>query len=136
VSAGKPGGRILVVDDDDLVRELLVSSLQDAGFDASGAENGEQALGQVDRGTTFDAVVTDLSMPGMNGWDLVRALRSRRSDIPILMLTGYVDGLDDETNEPRPGRFALMQKPALPEQLAERLFRLMDPVAELRTEAE
>jgi signal transduction histidine kinase/CheY-like chemotaxis protein len=123
----RSGGKILVVDDDDLVRAMLVTTLQDAGFHAAGADSGADALMQFDSDTDIDAVVTDLAMPGLSGWDLIRELRSREPDLPILMLTGHAE--DDRTapqGQPPPDRFLLMEKPVTPDQLAERLGMLMD----------
>src|SRR6185369_4030441 len=65
------GRRVLVVDDDEQVRDGLISSLQDAGFITLGAEDGGAALGQLDRGAEVDALITDFSMPGINGLDLI-----------------------------------------------------------------
>jgi CheY-like chemotaxis protein len=118
--------RVLVVDDDELVREMLVTTLQDAGFHAAGADSGADALMQFDSDPDIDAVVTDLSMPGLSGWDLIRELRARQPDLPVLMLTGHVE--DDETapmGEARPDRFLLLEKPVTPDQLAERLAALI-----------
>jgi signal transduction histidine kinase len=117
---------VLVVDDDDLVRDVLMTSLQDAGFVPLGADGADQALAHLDRGAEVDALVTDLSMPGPSGWDLIRELQSRQLELPTVLLTGHVgEEASDAAEHPHPRRFLLMQKPVPPAQLAERLTELM-----------
>jgi signal transduction histidine kinase/CheY-like chemotaxis protein len=120
--AHPPGRRVLVVDDDELVREMLMANLQDAGLETIGAPSGNDALAQLDGGAEIDAVVTDLSMPGISGWDLISELRARGLEIPVLMVTGHVDAAEPAMNL---GRFQLLQKPVSPDQLSQRLTALM-----------
>ena len=128
VKARHRGCSVLVVDDDDQVRDILVTSLQDAGFIAMGAQSADHALAQLDGGLQVDALVTDLSMPGASGWDLIRALQSRQLNLPTIMLTGHVgDQASEAIGQPTSGRFLLMQKPVPPAQLAERLAELIAP---------
>ena len=61
------GHHILVVDDEDLVREALCDLLKQAGYQTTGATNGRQALALL-RDTPVDLILTDLTMPYMNGW--------------------------------------------------------------------
>jgi signal transduction histidine kinase len=119
------GHRVLVVDDDELVRDMLMASLQDAGFAVVGAESGERALAELDRDAGIDALVTDLSMPGMSGWDLLRAVEARRPSLPAIMLTGHVGDVGADAAHPPPDRFLLLQKPVPPTQLAGRLTALI-----------
>src|SRR5438105_45619 len=80
--------RILVVDDEEYVRDLLRDILEKEGCEAIVAEGGRQALSLFDNGN-FDAVFTDVGMPDMNGWELSRALRQRDSKIPVAIITGW-----------------------------------------------
>jgi signal transduction histidine kinase/ActR/RegA family two-component response regulator len=80
--------RILVVDDEEYVRDLLRDILEKEGCEAIVAEGGRQALSLFDNGD-FDAVFTDVGMPDMNGWELSRALRQRNSKIPVAVITGW-----------------------------------------------
>jgi signal transduction histidine kinase len=127
VAVARPDrNRVLVVDDDDLVREMLMASLEDAGFLAVGADSAGRALSHFDGPVTVDALITDLSMPGMSGWDLVRQVQTRRNDLPTIMLTGHVGDLASELGDvPRSERFLLLQKPVSPAQLAKRLATLL-----------
>jgi signal transduction histidine kinase/CheY-like chemotaxis protein len=84
----EPQVRILVVDDESFIRELLRDILQSEGHSVAEAEDGLQAL-QLFESESFDAVFTDIGMPGMSGWDLARAIRQRDVDIPLAVLTGW-----------------------------------------------
>ena len=80
--------RILVVDDEEHVRDLLRDILEKEGCEAVVAAGGRQALSLFETGN-FDAVFTDVGMPGMSGWELSRALRERNSKIPVAIITGW-----------------------------------------------
>ncbi|MFL6274095.1 MAG: GAF domain-containing protein [Blastocatellia bacterium] len=80
--------RVLVVDDDDRVRDVLVGMLKLAGHAADFAANGREALGRLER-EAFDLVFTDLSMPDVDGWALAEEIRRRWPQLKIVMVTGY-----------------------------------------------
>src|SRR5947199_8432288 len=80
--------RILVVDDEEYVRDLLRDILEKEGCEAVVAEGGHQALSLFENGN-FDAVFTDIGMPDMNGWELSRAVRQRNHNIPVAVITGW-----------------------------------------------
>jgi signal transduction histidine kinase/ActR/RegA family two-component response regulator len=80
--------KILVVDDEEYVRDLLRDILEKEGCEAIVAEGGRQALSLFEKGN-FDAVFTDVGMPDMNGWELSRAVRQRNSKIPVAIITGW-----------------------------------------------
>ena len=80
--------RILIVDDEEYVRDLLRDILLKEGCEAVVAGGGHQALSLFDSGK-FDAVFTDVGMPDMNGWELSRAIRQRDSKIPVAVVTGW-----------------------------------------------
>jgi EAL domain-containing protein (putative c-di-GMP-specific phosphodiesterase class I) len=77
----------LVVDDDDQLRELYAESLRESGYEVEQAADGRRALDRI-RDREFDAVLSDIQMPGMSGIELVRAVRERELDTPILLVTG------------------------------------------------
>jgi signal transduction histidine kinase len=81
--------RVLVVDDDPVMRELATARLDEADFEAIPASNGSEALGLL-RARKFALVITDLDMPGMSGFDLIRALRSDAAiaATPVIVITG------------------------------------------------
>ena len=80
--------RILVVDDEEYVRDLLRDILEKEGCRVTIADGGRQALTLFDKGN-FDAVFTDVGMPDMNGWELSRAVRQRDPRIPVAVITGW-----------------------------------------------
>ena len=82
--------RILVVDDDDLVRETLADQLESAGFATLVAASGAEALALIEVGEVVDAMVSDLSMPAMNGVTTIKRARVLRPHLPCFLLTGYV----------------------------------------------
>jgi len=79
--------RVLVVDDAPLFREYLTALLERAGIAADSVSNAQSALARLER-ESYDAVVTDVMMPDMDGVEFVRALRARRPDLPIVVATG------------------------------------------------
>jgi DNA-binding response OmpR family regulator len=81
------GARILVVDDDDSIRELVAEILRDEGYDIVQARNGAAALQAVDESPAFDAVVLDMRMPLIDGWQFAATLEQRGSTIPIVVMT-------------------------------------------------
>ena len=82
-----PDLRILLVDDNTIVRDMLVDLVGSLGYHADAAASGEEALTLFDRGR-YGMVLTDLLMPGMSGWDVLAALRERDPHIPVVIVTG------------------------------------------------
>jgi CheY-like chemotaxis protein len=80
--------KILVVDDEESIRELLMDILENEGYQVVLAENGEEALKLFDA-APFTAVFTDVGMPGMSGWEFARAIRERNEVIPMAVITGW-----------------------------------------------
>jgi signal transduction histidine kinase/ActR/RegA family two-component response regulator len=96
VKSSRP--RILVVDDEEHVRELLRDILIKEGCEAVVAGGGYQALALFEKGN-FDAVFTDVGMPDMNGWELSRAVRERDSKIPVAVITGWGEAFSSHDKE-------------------------------------
>ena len=87
--------RILVVDDEDYVRELLADILEREGCEVALAAEGHEALRLYEAGE-FDAVFTDVGLPGMNGWELAHAVRERDSEVALAVITGWGDEVSHE----------------------------------------
>ena len=81
--------RILVVDDEENVRELLADILESEGYHVELASSGREALDKFGDGTAFDALFTDLGMQGMSGWELAHAIRELDGKIPVAVVTGW-----------------------------------------------
>jgi putative two-component system response regulator len=79
--------RILAIDDEDVIRMLVVEILESAGHEVVGAESAEHALELLDHGE-FDLVVSDVVMPGLSGLELLEAARSRQASLPVVLVTG------------------------------------------------
>lgn len=93
-TAGEP--RVIVVDDDDLLRESLCQNLVDAGFEVADFSNGEALLRWLDTGKRAELILLDWKMPGMNGIEVLRQLRSRAVPIPVIFLTVLSDQIYEE----------------------------------------
>jgi DNA-binding NtrC family response regulator len=87
--------RILVVDDEDYVRELLFDILTREGCEVVLAGEGREALRLFDP-REFDAVFTDVGLPGMSGWELARAVRERDEQVALAVITGWGDTVTAE----------------------------------------
>lgn len=80
--------RILVVDDQESMREMLSELLLMMGYDARAVDGGEQALQSLQKATT-DLVITDLNMPGMDGIELMKRIKALYPGLPVIIITGY-----------------------------------------------
>ncbi len=87
--------RVMVVDDEPAVRELLRDILVSLGHDPAVFDSGAAALGAFGN-ETWDLVFTDLGMPGMTGWELSRAIRDRDPEVTIAIITGWGADVDSE----------------------------------------
>ncbi len=86
------GGKVLLVEDEDMVRTVAERALTRAGYEVTPCANGEEGLAAITEGTTtFDIVVSDVVMPGMDGPAMVRAIRARLPDMPVLFMSGYAE---------------------------------------------
>jgi len=81
---------VLIVDDEDTLRQIVSRAIEKCGHNCTTAANGEEALGLATL-KAFDLVVTDLKMPRMDGLTLVEILKKQRPDLPIIIMTGYAD---------------------------------------------
>jgi two-component system, OmpR family, response regulator MprA len=115
--------RILVVDDDQAVRESLRRSLQFNGYDVAMAADGADALASIARATP-DAVVMDVMMPRLDGIEATKALRSSGNDLPILVLTAR-DSVGDRVDGLDAGADDYLTKPFALEELLARLRALL-----------
>ena len=121
---------ILVVDDNELVREVLMMSLEEAGFAAEGAEDASRALVYMDQQQAVDALITDFTMPGMTGLDLIREVRRRRPTLPTILLTGHVGDIATAPIDRTVGsRMIVLQKPVRTGELIDRLAAAIDEAA-------
>lgn len=120
--------RVLVVDDEDYVRELLHDILESLGHHVVEAEDGFNALELLDL-QHFDAVFTDIGMPGMSGWELARLVRARNGEIPLAIFTGLGDAVGSDEQKAASVNW-IVTKPFLIERIAE----IVEEISERQTE--
>ena len=82
------GHTVLIIDDEDLVRDVVARMIEDLGYAAITATDGPAGLAIVDS-LPIDAVLVDLTMPRMGGIEVVNALRERRPELPIVLCSGF-----------------------------------------------
>ncbi|MET4132191.1 two-component system cell cycle sensor histidine kinase/response regulator CckA [Porphyrobacter sp. MBR-155] len=86
------GGKLLLVEDEDMVRIVAERALVRAGYDVTACASGEEGLAAIAApGAAFDIVVSDVVMPGMDGPAMVRAIRARLPQMPVLFMSGYAE---------------------------------------------
>jgi CheY-like chemotaxis protein len=130
VAAVKPGRpalqaasaplRILLVDDDEIVRDATAEMARDLGHEVIEANGGAEALGKLNAGLQVDAIVTDYRMPRLSGAELARRVRKLRPRTPVLIVTGYTGTTEDISQFPR------LAKPFNQADLAAALAELVD----------
>ena len=130
VPEATPEARILVVDDETNIVELLSVSLKFQGFEVHSASNGPAALDKA-REVKPDAVILDVMMPGMDGFGVLRRMRADGIDAPALFLTAR-DSLQDKVTGLTLGGDDYVTKPFSLEDLEQALARWL-PATEHRT---
>ncbi len=100
---------ILVVDDENTIRFCLKEALEAEGYKVYTEENGENSLKLIKK-VIPDLIVLDLKMPGMNGVDLLREIKSHDQDILVILLTGHAS-VDSAVNAMKAGAFDYLEKP-------------------------
>jgi signal transduction histidine kinase/CheY-like chemotaxis protein len=101
--------KILIIDDDDNIRDVMSDMLEFMDHTTSQAASGEEGAEKF-RDGDFDLVITDLGMPGISGWEVTRICKSLKPNIPVIMISGWGNQLDDELVR-QSGLDAIMAKP-------------------------
>ncbi|CAH8192559.1 MULTISPECIES: response regulator [Vibrio] len=117
--------KILAVDDSVSIRQMLSHTLKDAGYEVETANDGSDALRKAQQ-TKFDVVISDVNMPIMGGFDLVRAIRGKPQYkfIPILMLTTETS-MEKKQEGKSAGATGWLVKPFNPDTLLKTLKRVI-----------
>ena len=103
-------GTILVVDDHEQSRELLVEFLKMKGYAVQSAPDGDEAWNLLNREPGYDLVITDLNMPVMDGLTLLQKIRERAFPMGVILQTGFA-GYGVSTKARELGAFAVLTKP-------------------------
>lgn len=101
---------IMIVDDEPQVAEVLATSLQRQGHRTTVVHSGHEALDRI-RGSAYDAVFLDVSMPGMNGLDVMAEVRRIRPSLAVVVITGHATP-DEIEDVKRMGAVDVIQKPS------------------------
>jgi len=101
--------RVLVVDDEDIMQDVMTDILTESGYSVEVADNGQSALEKVENGS-YDLVFADIRMPVMNGMEFLRQAKDRKPDLDIIMMTGYAS-VDVAVEAMKLGAFDFITKP-------------------------
>ena len=115
---------ILVVEDEPLLREMAWEFLQDCGFEVTAAESGEKALELYRNGERFEVVVTDVSLPGMSGYELMSSLSAFAEEQKIILVSGDSEEMKDKAAQ-KEGQVDFLQKPFSLKDLQQRVRDLL-----------
>jgi CheY-like chemotaxis protein len=108
--------RILIVEDEFLIRMTLAEALAEHGFDVAEAASGEEALATLRGDPLISLLLTDIQLPGaLNGLDLARSAREGRPDLPVIYVTGRPDAMPSPVQA---ARDVFVPKPYLPSEVA------------------
>ncbi|TNC47549.1 response regulator transcription factor [Mumia zhuanghuii] len=124
MSAPRTADRLLVVDDDASILDLLASSLRFAGFEVVTAADGRSALDLATADPTIDLIVLDVMMPGLDGFEVVSRLRRENRDVPVIFLTAR-DSAADRVNGLTAGGDDYLVKPFSLDELVARVHAVL-----------
>lgn len=123
--------RVLVVDDDQSIREVLVQALEDAGLETDAAESGRSALkalcAATAEGHSYDAMVLDIIMPDVDGWQVLEAVKHNPlwREMPVVVISGYANGSGDVARVSRYDGFFVEKTGDFVEVIKSALWRLL-----------
>src|ERR1051325_11385036 len=102
--------KVLIVDDEEVLRDVLETVLRREGFDVSMAASGEEALAVLDEDDNIDLVILDIMLPGISGIDTLRALRIANPSLPVIVITAF-SSIDGAIEAMKHGAFHYIPKP-------------------------
>jgi CheY-like chemotaxis protein len=116
---------VLVVEDEDIVKRMITTSLTGLGYRVYDAQDGDEAISVCKKKERIDMLITDVVMPGMSGRELADNLQLKYKDMKVLFISGYTDDaigqhgvLDEE--------ISFLQKPFTPQRLAKKIRMVLD----------
>ncbi len=118
---------IILVEDDDIVREMISAVLMNKGYSVVTARDGNEAIDQINRNQNheLDLLITDVIMPGMNGFDLAETVKTRIQDIRVLYMSGYSDNAVTPLG-PLKEDMPYLQKPFTADDLCIKIREILD----------
>ena len=118
------GARILVVDDEKAIRDGLYNILQSEGYEVDLSDSGYSALEML-QAKDFQAVITDLKMPGMDGMEVLKAITILQPSVPVIFITGY-STLDNAVEVMKMGAFDYLPKPFTADLILQKVQKALD----------
>lgn len=119
--------RILLVDDEEIVREVISEQLISAGYDVASVASASAALAMIREDHSIDLLISDLSMPGMDGITIVQETNKLRPKLPAILLTGFAtNAAEIAVGGAASGLFSLMRKPLSETELTDRVKLLLE----------
>lgn len=114
---------VLVVEDEELLSEMMVSELTEYGFIVVKAEDAEQAMSAIEGDQPIDVLFTDIRLPGrLTGWDVAERFRAKNPSGPVIYATGYTEGPLRQVTQS-----AFLSKPYRPSTIVAEIRRLSGP---------
>src|SRR6476620_11099768 len=109
-SRSSPMARILIVDDQEMMRDSLAATLVREGHEVVAAGDGQAAVTRLSNGTRFDLLITDLKMPRMTGIELLAEAKKLRPELPVIMMTAFAT-VQTAVEAMKLGAYDYIQKP-------------------------
>jgi CheY-like chemotaxis protein len=125
--------RILIVDDEHAIRSLLTKALARAGYEVHTAADGAQAIELCATSKRFDVLLSDVTMPAMNGHELVRSILQRHPTMRCVLMTGFDD--TDCQDCPFASKCQVLRKPFLPKDAVSLIAQVLRGPADSACEA-
>ncbi len=116
--------RVLVIDDEDIVRTSCSRSLGPEGYEVKLAKNGLEGLNMI-RSEKFDIVLTDLKMPDMDGIEVLKKIKEEWPGVEVIIITGY-QTVDTAVKSIKLGAFDYIEKPFTPDALIAAIAKALD----------
>lgn len=116
-------GKVLVIDDEEIVRISCRRALSPEGYEVSQAQNGIEGLQMLEK-ERYDLVLTDLKMPDMDGIEVLRIIRKKWPEVQVIIITGY-QTVDTAVKSIKLGAFDYIEKPFTPDALVSAVTNAM-----------
>lgn len=123
--------KVLVIDDDTFMCDLLVNHLQQKGFDSKGTYTGKNGIKLVER-NHFDIVLCDFRLPGTDGYEVLQAIKSKKPLLPVIIMTAYAE-VRMAVKLIKSGAFDYVTKPVQPEEIIKLIKKALGPREEKET---
>ncbi|MFC2186179.1 sigma-54-dependent transcriptional regulator [Fulvivirgaceae bacterium LMO-SS25] len=125
--------KVLVIDDDPAFNKMLSHFLERNNFQVVSAHSANTALLEIER-ESFDLVLTDFRLPGMDGLELIKTIKSRKPELPVILITNYAD-VRTAVNSIKFGAFEFVSKPLIPDEFLVIVNKALSKQSEVKIES-